>query len=159
SALQAEVLSDFAHFNKKRIASDSKKNIYEKFYLVSSKNGLFTEDELLEKFTEKIEANRPDAALAKGNYRKVFLLEEDYDLAELYNQETTPGEDVTCIVYEVCQQTTIPLLYTKVTQEGSFSSHTDFHAMLYNDQMMFFDTHYVWVLFSWFKIKTTVVVF
>lgn len=153
--LEYEMQSNFEKFNERRLSNIYNKNVSEKFYFASCGDEFFRDKESLTDFMEKVNPDKHDALQDKNYYRWVLTLDANHSFTELIEAETTENEDVTCIIFSACRLVKVPFFYTKVGQDEVFSAHTDYHAMMYNDQVNHYEIHYIWFLFKWFKLKTT----
>ena len=153
--LESEILDDFESFNNRRLLNKYNKDVSEKFYFASCGDEFFRDKNRLFEFMEKINPDKYDPTKNKKYFQRIEVLNANYDLSKLLNEETTEDENVTCVIFKVCQVRRIPFIYTKVSRDEVFSTHTDFHAMFYNDQTKQYDVYYIWFLFKWVKIMTT----
>lgn len=155
--LAYEIRSNFQTFNERRLASKSNVNGNEEFYFASCGEEFFREYEALKDFVENVSPTKQfsEEFHRRGFYRNVHIADPSLSVTDLISKAADNDDTTIWIIFNACRVSKFPFLYTKINQVEVFSDHTDFHAMMYNDQLVEADIHYVWILFKWFRIGKT----
>jgi len=144
--LEKEVLKQYKIFNKRRLSNRYNNVKAEKEYYFSSCGDEFFRNEYqLNKLVKGLNNN---GNLNLGN---VFNVNSYFNIVEFYEEKVNPKNNV--ILFRACRKNKIPFIYTNIDFLEIFSTHADFHAMIYNEQTVTYRNHYIWILFKWFKVK------
>ena len=149
--LENQLLNEFKEFNERRLVSewnDESKGTWELFYLASCGDEFFRTHDM---FRKEIVNSYPE----RYENNSVMIMNSDYyeHFFEFYNTRVSNDNKQNLIRFGACKVKTIPFLLSNFELTESFSTHNDFHAMHYNEQMLEKNVQYVWLLFKWFRIK------
>lgn len=170
--LEKQVLDEFQEFSKRRLASDynlENSKINEEFIFSSCGDEFFRNNELLKEQIKNSNLNRYEKlaelkeleALLFFNenesYKPINIYKSDYHVSpgKLLSDRINGKEEINVITFTVCRINKTPFISSKIEITESFSTHTDFHAMLYNEQLLTYEVTYIWALFKWVRVNKT----
>ena len=140
--LQKQVESNFDKFNQRRFKNKwAKKTKHNKYILSSEGNRFFPNDLSFYELIKKTDSK---------NYWNCIIKDSNTNFHDLYN--TQANDSTTVICFNASKRPFINVFTTKINQYEMFASHNDFHAMMYNKQIINRDIYYFWFLYKWFKI-------
>lgn len=170
--LEKQVLDEFQEFSKRRLASDynlENSKINEEFIFSSCGDEFFRNNELLKeeiknsnlnRYEKLAELNELEALLFSNeneSYKPIIIYKSDYHVSpgKLLSDRINEKEEINVITFTVCRINKTPFISSKIEITESFSTHTDFHAMLYNEQLLTYEVTYIWALFKWIRVNKT----
>lgn len=170
--LEKQVLNEFQEFSRRRLASDynlENSKINEEFIFSSCGDEFFRNNELLKeeiknsnlnRYEKLAELSELDALLFSNeneSYKPIIIYKSDYHVSprKLLSDRINEKEEINIINFTVCRISKIPFISSKIEIIESFSTHTDFHAMLYNEQFLTHEVTYIWALFKWIRVNKT----
>jgi|TARA_B110000091_G_C13483674_1_gene337244 hypothetical protein len=151
--LEKQIFNEFEEFSKRRLANEynvENGKVWEEFYFSSCGDDFFRNYENLE---QKVRNTNPKRY---GNIEKYLSIENSEFYKNplvFYNEKIYENEEVNIIRFGACRINRIPFLKTKIELKESFSTHNDFHTMIYTDQMLTYKVNYIWVIFKWVRIS------
>ena len=168
--LEKELLNEFEEFSKRRLANKynvENSKIYEEFIFSSCGDEFFRDEKLLKDEIKNSNINRYEKLAEMSESEVLMVSEEDRDYnpiitykteyyespLKLHRDRASEKENINIINFGVCRINKIPFTSTKIELKESFSTHTDFHVMHHNEQMMNYKLKYIWVLFKWVRIS------
>ena len=151
--LEKQLLNEFEEFSERRLSNEyniENEKVWENFYFSSCGDEFFRENEKIRKIIKNTNPNR-----YKNN--SIFIMNSEFyeNTLDFYNKRINKENELNLIHFGVCRINKIPFLSTKIELKESFSTHKDFHAMLYSEQMLNYKVKYIWVIFKWVKISKT----
>jgi hypothetical protein len=160
--LEKQLLSEFQNFSKRRLQNNhniENEKVWEEFFFSSCGDEFFRDSKELENVIRSTNQNRypeTDSLYFDENVNRIIVNNLDYykNPLEFYNENVRENEEVNLIHFGACRIQKIPFISTTVEIQESFSTHTDFHSMIYTGQLMDYEVTYLWVMFKWLKIKT-----
>lgn len=171
--LEKQLLNEFEQFSKRRLANKyniENAKVWENFIFSSCGDEFFRNEEMLEEIIKNSNLSRYEK-YANLSESEQFMIPEEDDIHNpiiigkssyyegffgIHRDKARKKNEVNVIYFGACRINKIPFISTKVQLNESFSTHTDFHAMLYNDQMWNLEIEYIWILFKWFRINKKV---
>ena len=150
--LEKQMFNEFEEFSQRRLSNQynvENDTIWERFYFSSCGDEFFRDIEKVEKIIKKTNPER----YYKENSVSAQKSEFYRNHLEFYYEKVKKEDEINFIRFGACRISKIPFLSTKVELIESFSTHKDFHAMHYNEQMLNYKVRYVWVLFKWVRIR------
>jgi hypothetical protein len=168
--LEKQLLNEFEEFSKRRLANKynvENNKVYEDFIFSSCGDEFFRDEQLLEEVIKNSNLKRYEK-LANMDKSEMILMSEDDEnfnpiiinkseyykgTLNLHNERVGEKNEINVIGFGACRINKIPFISTKIELNESFSTHTDFHSMLYNDQMLNYKVNYIWLLFKWVRIS------
>jgi len=165
--LEKQLLNEFQEFSERRLSNKynvENEKVWEKFYFSSCGDEFFRNNEKLEKtirITNPSRYEKKEEPISNESTNPIITENIEYyeNTFGMYNENVSEKEEINIIHFGACRLNKIPFISTKIELKESFSTHNDFHAMHYNDQLMMYKVNYIWVLFKWVrisKIKETV---
>ena len=162
--LEKQLLNEFQEFSKRRLSNEynvENEKVWEQFYFSSCGDEFFRNNEKLEKIIEitnpKRYENSGELYLRENNIPIIPENSEYYkNVFDFYYEKVDEKEEINFIHFGACRINKIPFISTKIELKESFSTHKDFHAMYYNEQMLKYKVNYIWVLFKWVRISKKV---
>jgi len=158
--LEKQLLSEFKEFSKRRLSNKyniENEKVWEIFYFSSCGDEFFRNNEKLRKTIKNTNPKRYEINEYTLNESKNLIITrkaEYYDnTLELFNKNINEKEEINIIHFGACRLNKIPFISTKLELNENFSTHNDFHAMYYNEQMMMYEVNYIWVLFKWVRLS------
>ncbi|AZQ65385.1 hypothetical protein EI427_24545 [Flammeovirga pectinis] len=152
SILEKQIFNEFKEFNNRRLSNKynvENDSIWNSFYFTSCRNEFFNDIEKVEKIVGETNPKR----YKKSNSVKVQKSDFFRNHLEFYNEKIKEENAYNYIRFAACKINEIPFFYTKVELVESFSTHKDYHAMFYNEQMLNYKVEYIWIIFKWVRIK------
>ena len=171
--LEKQILKEFKEFSKRRIASEynvENKKVYEDFIFSSCGDEFFRDEKLLEEVIKNSNPKRYEK-LANMDKSEIIWMSEDGEgfnpiiiskseyyegILNLHMSRVGKKNEINVIGFGACRISKIPFISTKIELNESFSTHKDFHAMHYNEQMLNYKVNYIWILFKWVRISKKV---
>ena len=150
--LEKQMFNEFKEFSERRLSNKynvENDSIWERFYFASCGDEFFRDIEKVEKIVNETNPKR----YKKRNSASVQKSEFYRNHLEFYYENIKEETGDNFIRFGACKINEIPFFYTKVELIKSFSTHKDFHAMHYNEQMLNYKVKYIWVLFKWVRIS------
>ena len=151
--LEKELFNEFEEFSKRRLANKynvENDTIWERFYFTSCGDEFFRNNEKLE---NKVRSTNSKRYRNADEYLFIEKSEHYQNNLDFYNEKVDEENETNLIRFGACRISDIPFISTKIELIESFSTHTDFHAMHYNEQMLEYKVIYIWVLFKWVRIS------
>lgn len=155
--LEQSVYQEFDEFCVRRHQSPNNfEGISEHFFFASCGDEFFRDWYRLKEFVEKSDLSYCDPekdTLCQGTYRNVETLDYNFAMTDLVSKTVNDSTNkVNLVAFRVCRTNKIPFVWTKLEIDETFTVHSDFHAMIFNDNMNVNENHYIWVLFRWFRV-------
>jgi hypothetical protein len=159
--LERQLLLEFQEFSERRLSNQyniETQKIWEEFYFSSCGDEFFRDRNELEdviRSTNIIRYPETNSPYMNEDVNHLIARNLDYhkNPLEFYNENVGEKEQINLILFRACRIQKIPFLKTKIELLESFSTHNEFHAMLYTGQLMSYEVNYVWVLFKWVRIS------
>jgi len=169
--LEKELFNEFQEFSTRRLLNKynvENKKTWEIFYFSSCGDEFFRNDKQLEK---EIRFSNPNRYLKYkksdsnvGDLDEVFFQEKtkliiteniEYYKSPLniYYDNVRENNELNIIHFGACRINEITFLFKKIELQEIFSTHKDFHTMLYTEQMLNYEVKYIWILFKWVRIN------
>ena len=160
--LEKQLLTEFQEFSERRLSSQyniENEKVWEEFYFSSCGDEFFRDAKELEEVIRSTNINRypkSNSLYFDENVHHIIVQNVDYNKnpLEFYYENVNEKEEINLIHFRACRIQKIPFIKTKVEVLESFSTHTDFHSMVYNGQLVSYKVNYVWILFKWVRIGT-----
>jgi hypothetical protein len=151
--LEKELFNEFEEFSKRRLANEynvENDTISERFYFTSCGDEFFRNNEKLENKVRNTNTKRYYNA-----EKYLFIEKSEYyqNTLEFYYEKVDEENETNLVRFGACRISDIPFISTKIELIESFSTHKDFHAMHYNEQMLEYKVNYIWVIFKWVRIS------
>jgi len=154
--LEKQIFNEFEEFSKRRLSNEynvENDTIWERFYFSSCGDEFFRNNQKLE---NKVRSTNPKRYRNADKY--IFIEKSEYyqNTLDFYNEKVDEKNETNLIRFGACRVNNIPFISTKIELIESFSTHTDFHSMHYNEQMLEYKVRYIWVIFKWVRISEKV---
>lgn len=157
--LEKKILGEFQEFSSRRIQSIfnvENDKVWEEYYFSSCGDEFFRDIEELNETIKSTNVSKYNSEFfSDENPNRIIIQNMDYykNILEFYNENVIENENINLIHFGACRIKNIPFLITNLELRESFSTHADFHAMIFNDQIVEYEAQYVWVLFTWMRIN------